>query len=213
MKKIIATIAAFGVIATAWLLFSGVVTSPVSTKHYKKITIQNKILLVSKVQIQPPWSFKNRLSENPSMHERWQKVILLSQSDYLKYLSNAESYQLYGRSSLSDEQIDAQRNYVVNRNRQLSHTLTIDKLYVVLDDRAKTCHMIAPIQGPQGVYYTSFELINGDWHLIPGLSSIPWETEHAKEIIHAIEADDLQYVDGNEFGKLMRKLSATYLEK
>jgi hypothetical protein len=62
------------------------------------------------------------------MPQRWQQVILLSQSDYLKYLSNAESYQLYGRSSLSDEQIDAQRNYVVDRNRELSHTLTIDKL-------------------------------------------------------------------------------------
>jgi hypothetical protein len=73
--------------------------------------------------------------------------------------------------------------------------------------------MIVSIQGPQGVYYTSFELINGDWHLIPGLSSIPWETEHAKEIIHAIEAGDLQHVDGNEFGKMMRKLSTTYLEK
>jgi hypothetical protein len=54
MKKIIATIAAFGVIATAWLLFSGIVTSSVSTMHYKKITIQNKILIVSKVQILPP---------------------------------------------------------------------------------------------------------------------------------------------------------------
>lgn len=87
MKKIIATIAAFGVIATAWLLFSGIVTSSVSTMHYKKITIQNKILIVSKVQILPPWSFKNRLSENPPMPQRWQQVILLSQSDYLKYLT------------------------------------------------------------------------------------------------------------------------------
>jgi hypothetical protein len=211
MKKIFATISAIVILIAVGFLFTGRLSVPVSKLHYKKINILNKDQIVSKVELNPEWTFPTRLSEAPEGIERWRKVILLSQTDYLKFLSYREGSNLYGRTVLTQEQIDQQKDYVTDRFRENSYDLKILRLYVVLDTEARTCHLIVPVIGPQGEYYTSFEWIRGEWHLVPGAKEIGWETTNGKEIIRAIEAEELKYVPVKDFDRLMRRLSATYL--
>lgn len=212
MKKIFSTVVFLGIIVVFYLLFSGKIIISVHEKNYKKIVIQGKHFLISKIELNPHWMFSSHLKESPQNIERWQEVILLSQSDFLKYLSNKEAYKLYGRLEITDALIDAQRKYVTEKFEHTSLTMGVSKIYIVLDDWGKTCHMIVPIQGNQGVFYTSFELIRGEWRLVPSSNFIPWEIKNAKEIINAIEAEDIKYVKSDDFSRFMSQLSATYLE-
>jgi hypothetical protein len=212
MKKLIATLFALIILIIVGYLFYGGFSTSVSTDNYKTITILGEKRIVFKVDVNPAWSFSTHLNSEPRGIERWKKVIMLDQTDYMKFLSPKESEDLYGRVSLNPEQIESQRKYVINRFKESRFSLSVMKLYVVLDTKAKTCRMIVPIHGPQGVYYISSEWINSDWYMVPAVGAIDWETANAKEIIRAIESEPLSDVEAEDFDRVMRRFSSTYLD-
>jgi hypothetical protein len=213
MKKTFATLIAFVIMLIAGIFFFGKFSPPVSTDRYKKIKILNEDRVVFKMDVKPAWTFPTHLSSAPTGIERWRKVILLSQTDYMKFLNNTECAALYGRTDITPEQIENQRTYVMDRFKDDSNSLSLSRIYVVLDTEGRTCRMIVPIHGPQGDYFASFEWIRGDWYLVPGATEIDWETANAKEIIRAIESAPLDAVNEKDFDSLMRRLSPTYLDQ
>jgi len=213
MKKTFATLIAFVIMLIAGIFFFGKFSPPVSTDRYKKIKILNEDRVVFKMDVKPAWTFPTHLSTAPTGIERWRKVILLSQTDYMKFLKNTECAALYGRTDITPEQIENQRAYVMDRFKENANNLSLSRIYVVLDTEGRTCRMIVPIHGPQGDYFASFEWIRGDWYLVPGSTEIDWETANAKEIIRAIESAPLDAVNEKDFESLTRRLCPTYLDQ
>jgi hypothetical protein len=212
MKKLIATLFALMILIIVGYLFYGGFSTSVSTDRYKTISILGEERIVFKVDVNPAWSFSTYLDSEPRGIERWKKVIMLDQTDYMKFLSPKESEVLYGRVSLTPEQIESQRKYVIDRFKESRFSLSVVKIYVVLDKKAKTCRMIVPIHGPQGAYYISSEWIRGDWYMVPAVGTIDWETANAKEIIRAIDSKSLSDVKAEDFDRVMRRFSSTYLD-
>jgi hypothetical protein len=212
MHKVIATLIAVVIVIIAWYLFFGGFSPGTSTNRYKKISILQEERIVCKIDVTPSWIFTTNLGTAPHGIERWRQVILLGQTDYMKFLSDKECANLYGRTEVTTEQIESQRKYVIDKFKDESLSLSVSKIYIVLDTRGKTCRMIVPIHGPQGEYFTSFEWIRSDWYLVPAVSKIDWETANAKEIIRAIDSESLDAVKVSEFNSLMRRFSSTYLD-
>lgn len=211
LKKLTVPVAAILVILTLWFSLSGRHSLPGSDDYHKTLTVDSTNLIVAEFEIQPPWRFNTRLAEPPGDIERWRKLILLGQSDCLKFLDNKEARNMYGRSAVSDEQIDSQRSYVIGRFKELAQDLEIAKLYLVLEPSAKIAHLLVPVAGPQGEYFTALEWINGDWYLVPGTGEISWPVLNAKKIIQAVESQKSEFRPADEIGRTVRKLSAAFL--
>ena len=184
-----------------------------SSDNPKTLSIDGADRVVAAFEIQPPWKLNTRLAEPPGNIGRWRKLILLSQSDLLKFLGNKESRSMYGRTAVSDEQIDSQRGYVIDRFKELAQNLEIANLYIVLDPRAKVAHLLVPVVGPQGEYFTALEWINGDWYLVPGMGDISWPVLNAKKIIQATESHKFEISPAEDIDRVMRKLSSAYLRR
>ncbi len=184
-----------------------------SNDYHKTLNIDGTNRIVAAFEIQPPWRFNTRLAEPPGDIERWRKLILLGQSDFLKFLNNKEARSMYGRAAVSDEQIDSQRNYVVGRFKELAQDLKIANLYIVLEPSAKIAHLLVPVAGPQGEYFTALEWINGDWYLVPGTGDISWPVLNAKKVIQAVESQKFEFGQAEDIDRVMRKLSSAYLRR
>ena len=211
VKKTLGTLVAVFVTIVAWLAFSGKLPYWTSSDSYINLSINGEDRIVVAYELKPAWQFSNRLSKNPEKIEPWRKLILISQSDFLKYINNKDARRMYGRARLTDEMIDTLRTYVINRSKDTSSDLKISKVYIVLDRLARLCHLLVPLDGPQGRYYKSLECINGEWNLVPETSGISWVALNGKKIVESIESKQVEYEPAANLDREMRKISAVYL--
>jgi hypothetical protein len=212
MKKLIIPVTSIFVVVL-WFFLSGRHSLASSNDFHKPLSIDGVNCIVAAFEIQPPWRFNTRLAEPPGEIQRWRKLILLGQSDFLRFLENKEARNMYGRAAVSDEQIDGQRSYVIDRFKHLVQDLEIANLYIVLEPSAKTAHLLVPVAGPQGEYFTALEWINGDWYLVPGTGDISWPVLNAKKIIQAVENQKLEFGQAEDIDRVIRKLSSAYLRR
>lgn len=211
MKKYIIGVIAILIVSTSWFLVSGKYSSMESSGYHKKLIIDGETCIVAAFDIQPVWRFNTRIEKRPTTKERWRKLVLLGQSDFIKFLGNKESKNMYGRAVVSDEQINSQRSYVIERFEELDLELEIRKIYIVLDPQAKLAHLLVSVAGPQGEYFTSLEWINSEWYLVPGTGETSWPILNAKKIIQAVGSQKLEFAPIDKLDNVIQKLSATYL--
>jgi len=70
----------------------------------------------------------------------------------------------------------------------------------------KLAHLLVPIYGPQGEYYTSLEWINGSWYLVPGLGETAWPVLNAKKIVQVSESQGIKILPSEKIDSVMRNL-------
>lgn len=207
--KITSSILVLAIIATAFYL---IFHKPNIDKDYYKTTdFEGTNLLVSKFDFESPWEISRHLDSRPTGIPRWKQLILLSQSDYIKFTSNSECRSFYGRSNVRPDQIDEQRAYTVSRFESSGERVNVLRFYLALDSRAKALHMIIPITGPQGDSHFTLEWIRGQWYLIPGTSPPSWINSSAPEIIEKMESLGLKPAPVDEFERIANHLGNTYL--
>jgi hypothetical protein len=155
--------------------------------HVQATRIEANDVLVAKFAFETPWTFRTRLEKAPANPPRWKQLILAGQTDYIRFLSNDECAGFYHTPDLQPALIDAQRRYVISRFESLSHDLRIDNLYLVADLNAARCHLIVPLNGPSGTFFSSLNWIRGAWHIVPGGDSPPWVVRKSPEIVKHID--------------------------
>ncbi|MFC7339210.1 hypothetical protein ACFQY0_18595 [Haloferula chungangensis] len=201
------------IVVLVWLIASQRLPSKVSGDQYINLNVDGVQCIVAAFEIQPIWTFSSHVKKDPEKTDRWKSLVLVSQSDILKFFDNREASGMYGRVAITDQMIEEQRSYVIDRFGDQSHDLGVSKVFIVLDPSAQTAHLLVPIKGPQGDYFTSLEWINGDWYLVPGMGETAWAVLNAKKILKTSESQDIKKLPSEQIEPVMRKLSAAYLKR
>lgn len=211
--KLVGTFLLISIVSIIYFIVSQRTRSIVSGGQYIDLNLDGVKCVVAAFDIQPAWSFSTVVKSDPGKIERWKELVMVSQSDALKFLDNHEASSMYGRVNITDEIIEQQRNYAINRFKTRSDDLKVSRIYAVVVASAKTAHLIVPIIGPQGEYFTSLEWINGSWYLVPGIGETAWAVLNAKKILQASESQGIKMQPAEQIGPMMRELSATYLRR
>lgn len=207
MKKSTIQILAVLLVVGTWFIISGRHLFDGKEKPYKTLSIAGQKRVVAVFELRPEWTFRTRLEGPPGEIERWKKLILLGQTDYLQFLDNRTARNMYGRTSIKEDQIESQRSYVKNRFKDLSQELKISRVIMVQDRMTRVCHLLVPVTGPEGEYFTSLEWIRSEWYLVPGLSQeMSWSVANAKEVLEAVEREGLVPVNADDLNRVMRRL-------
>lgn len=212
-QKWIGTVLLFLILVLVWLIASQRFSSTASEDPYINLNIDGVQCVVAGFKIQPDWVFSTRGNGHPGNIERWQELVLVSQSDALKFFDNREAGGMYGRVNMTDPMVEKQRSYVMDRFREQSDDLKVSRVCIVLEPSGQVAHLLVPIHGPQGQYFTSLEWINGNWYVVPGIGEASWALLNARKILETLESQGCKEFPTEQIGPVMRKLSAAYLNR
>ncbi len=176
------------------------------------VEVNDTNYIVELFEKEKKFHFNSKLTAEPKDLSRVEKLILLSQSDYLKFISNNDARLIYGRCEATDKLIDSQRNYVIKKSNKISCELSFKKMLVALDRYSKVCYLIVFVESPNGIHYAQFEYIKNDWYVVAGLSNPPKIVFDASDLIDKLNTEKVDIYPYKKLDSIMRRLSASFLE-
>jgi hypothetical protein len=205
-KKAFGTILLAPIVLVFYLIASQRLPLIVTGDQFIGLKVDGVQCVVAAFDVSPAWAFSTQIKSKPEKLERWKELVLVGQSDALKFFDNQEAGGMYGRAAITNEMVEKQRNYVIDRFRDQSNDLKVTRVYIVREPSTKLAHLLVPINGPQGEYFTSLEWINGSWYLVPGLGETAWAVLNAKKIVQASESQGIKILPSEKIDSVMRKL-------
>jgi hypothetical protein len=120
--------------------------------------------------------------------ENWQKVVLIYQSNYAKYISNHEILSSSEIGTTHQQEMIEHVSSVVKRHESVDSfpERTIDHLLIVKDQH-NLLYLVVPIKSEYGIDWSCYDWVDGAWKW--GAPSITKKPEF--DLSQAIKIDDM----------------------
>jgi hypothetical protein len=161
-----------------------------SQAPFTKVEVAQTQYFVTEFTMGLPWDIPQRVDSVDESLDRWQLLVLLGQSNSIRLLSASKIRELYDPSDISDENIKAQKDRMIQRFATPQEQVRVERLYLVVDTSSKVARLVIPLTWSGGIFYTSYARRDGAWKIIAGGATPDLVMLRSKEIIEAYQKSD-----------------------